>query len=267
MAVAPDHTQHLTYRLTHAETQRWARGGEEATAVMQQLSARYQQQGLTQPMLVLGPSSQLAMLLRPEAEPQLFAPQQSQVEAQPRRLWGLTAGPDGFATDRGVATAPAPTSEATQPSPSQEMPEGRLVETPVVTAQYIMSPEQSQAWAIGDAPTRAVQEAIAAQVAARSIVGGVPVLLDDGRHMYTAGDTSLSQELRGLLKVLGVGLQTMLASEDRGPHLEQAPVQEDPHAGHLAYAEDYGLGDLHTRLDAMQGESKQERSQTQGMGY
>lgn len=175
-----------TYTLTAEESARWQRGGMAALALQQQLAELHRQGSLgMEPRLeVFHPDGILA------AQHQVSLP----TNPVPSRTLDATMG---LAHEPTSGRAPSP-RETQMPATSRV--EGTLYTTPRATA-YQMSARESAAWSRGGAEARAVEAAIGDALHDFAPSQGVPVLLDDGRAMYTAGGSSM-HEVASALRLL-----------------------------------------------------------------
>jgi hypothetical protein len=174
-----------TYTLTADESSRWQRGGVAALALQHQLAELHRQGslGLEPRLEVFHPDGILA------AQHQLPLPQDT------------TPLPKEAATllTQEPASGLAQASQTAQ-TPAMSRVEGTLYTTPRVTA-YQMSARASAAWSRGGAEARAVEAAIGDALQDFAPSQGVPVLLDDGRAMYTYGGSAM-QEVTSALSLL-----------------------------------------------------------------
>jgi hypothetical protein len=246
MAANASAGERLRYVLSAEESTRWHQGGVQAEALLRQLWERYQRAEFMQSMDVYHQSGAFVTPLSRELQPDLARTQavagQHTPEAMPARgtpayvewvvqdairtgyeegsplrpdeierirheVWTLEMGGSGGVDQERGGTVPVPPQTQEQ-TPQQRQGEGTFRETPLVTA-YVMSPDESRAWSQGDHPTREVEQAIAERLAKRPSLRHVPVMLDDGRTMYTHGGERPLQTLMAGIQHLSERLMTL----------------------------------------------------------
>jgi hypothetical protein len=188
-------TPALRYDLSPTESTVWQQGGQPARLLQQQLAETHRQGslGLAPALEVLHPDGTLAAQYTVQAP----AP---------------------------VEQAPA-LSQVQVPAPARDLgrAEGTLIETSTVVA-YQMSANESAAWSRGEHEARMVEANIGDALKDVTTTRGVPVLLDDGRAVYTHGGnlfqtmTESLELLRDRLGAIASGFQVhMDVSVQLGP--------------------------------------------------
>jgi hypothetical protein len=190
----------LVYELSQAESTRWQQGGPAALAFQHQLAELHRQGmfGLSPSLDVVHPDGILA------AQHTAHAPAQDQAAPQVAQTFSLPA----------EERHPGQEQEA---APVRDLgrAEGTLIETATVTA-YQMSANESAAWSRGDHEARMVEANIGDALKDVGTHQPVAVLLDDGRAMYTQGEslfetfTASMSLLRDRLSALASGVQVHL---------------------------------------------------------
>ena len=132
-----------------------------------------------------------------------------------------------------------------------------MIETSTVTA-YQMSAKESAAWSRGDHEARMVEANIGDALKDVTTTQAVPVLIDDGRAVYTHGGTIFQT----MTEALGL-LQDRLDGLSRGleVHMDsRSALGPQPDTMQTSVAT------LQDRVDQLTRQAPQ-RSQQQGMGF